>query len=195
MSGENPVFTVLASLADPQRARMLRLLEREELAVGELASALQLAQSTMCRHLKALFDAGLVVKRAEGTATLYRLSPEALSADARAAWTLVRNSLGESATHAGDDLRLAEVLAARHHHTAAVLHAGEVGVPVAGERALGAPACRGVERALGHGCQGCQRIGRRVGPHGQGREHQRGGGAQQQLAADTACRPRLDGWG
>jgi ArsR family transcriptional regulator len=114
VSGENPVFTVLASLADPQRARMLRLLEREELAVGELASALQLAQSTMSRHLKALFDAGLVVKRAEGTATLYRLSPEALSADARAAWTLVRNSLGESATHAGDDLRLAEVLAARH---------------------------------------------------------------------------------
>lgn len=114
MTLENPVFTVLASLADPQRARMLRLLEREELAVGELASALQLPQSTMSRHLKALFDAGLIVKRAEGTATLYRLSVEALATDARAAWELVRRSLGESATYAGDDLRLAEVLAARH---------------------------------------------------------------------------------
>ena len=53
---------------------MLRLLDREELAVGELASALQLPQSTMSRHLKALFEAGIIGKRAEGTATLYRLS-------------------------------------------------------------------------------------------------------------------------
>ena len=70
----NPtVISIFAALADPQRARMLRLLEREELAVGELASALQLPQSTMSRHLKALHEAGggagLVSKRAEGTAS------------------------------------------------------------------------------------------------------------------------------
>jgi len=68
------VIAIFAALADPQRARMLRLLEREELAVGELASALQLPQSTMSRHLKALFQAGIVTKRAEGTAAYYRLS-------------------------------------------------------------------------------------------------------------------------
>ena len=113
LTAENPVFSILTALADPQRARMLRLLEREELAVGELASALQLPQSTMSRHLKALFEAGLVVKRAEGTAMFYRLSADALGTAARTTWELVRASLGESATHAGDDLRLAEVLAAR----------------------------------------------------------------------------------
>jgi len=113
MTAENHVFALLAALADPQRARMLRLLEKEELAVGELAAALQLAQSTMSRQLKALHSAGLVSKRAEGTASLYRLVAEALSPEARAGWQLVRSSLGSGAGLAEDDRRLAAVLAAR----------------------------------------------------------------------------------
>lgn len=107
------VISIFSALADPQRARMLRLLEREELAVGELASALQLPQSTMSRHLKALHEAGLVRKRAEGTATLYRLVRDGVSDEARAAWELLRESLRDAATLGGDDRRLAEVLAAR----------------------------------------------------------------------------------
>ncbi|MFM7053028.1 MAG: ArsR/SmtB family transcription factor [Planctomycetota bacterium] len=108
------MIPIYAALADPQRARMLRLLEREELAVGELASALQLAQSTMSRHLKALHAVGMVSKRAEGTATLYRVAPDALAPDARRAWELLRGSLGETPALADDDRRLAEVLAARN---------------------------------------------------------------------------------
>ena len=113
------VIPIFSALADPQRARMLRLLERVELAVGELASALQLPQSTMSRHLKALFHAGIVTKRAEGTATLYRLTVESLAPNARVAWELLRGSMhgstngasGINATCADDDRRLAEVLA------------------------------------------------------------------------------------
>jgi ArsR family transcriptional regulator len=116
------VIPIFSALADPQRARMLRLLERVELAVGELASALQLPQSTMSRHLKALFHAGIVTKRAEGTATLYRLTVESLAPNARVAWELLRGSMhgstngasGINATCADDDRRLAEVLAARN---------------------------------------------------------------------------------
>jgi ArsR family transcriptional regulator len=92
---------------------MLRLLEREELAVGELAAALQLAQSTMSRHLKALHEVGLVSKRAEGTATLYRLKRDAIHADARAAWDLLRASLQDREEFGDDDRRLAQVLAER----------------------------------------------------------------------------------
>lgn len=114
MPGEISFFPIFSALADPQRARMLRLLEREELAVGELAAALQLPQSTMSRHLKALHEAGLVSKRAEGTATLYRLVREALSAEARASWDLVRGSLGQHPSFADDDRRLVEVMAARN---------------------------------------------------------------------------------
>ena len=107
------VIPMFAALADAQRARMLRILERNELAVGEIAGALQLPQSTMSRQLKALFEAGLVVKRAEGTATLYRLARESLHDDARTAWDILRSGLGENEGFADDDRRLAEVLAAR----------------------------------------------------------------------------------
>jgi ArsR family transcriptional regulator len=110
----SPVIAIFAALADPQRARMLRLLERSELAVGELASALQLPQSTMSRHLKALHTAGIVGKRAEGTATLYRLSREAISPEARSAWDLLRASIDDAAAFADDDRRMTEVLAARN---------------------------------------------------------------------------------
>lgn len=93
---------------------MLRLLEREELAVGELASALQLPQSTMSRHLKALFQAGIVTKRAEGTAAYYRLSRDSIAPDARAAWDLLRGSLAQDAASVDDERRMAEVVAARN---------------------------------------------------------------------------------
>jgi len=116
VASHSTVIAIFAALADPQRARMLRLLEREELAVGELALALQLPQSTMSRHLRALFDAGLVVKRSEGTATLYRLSADAVGSDAGEAWALLRRSLGADSDEHGfidDDRRMAEVIAAR----------------------------------------------------------------------------------
>jgi ArsR family transcriptional regulator len=108
-----PVIPIFHALADSQRARMLRVLSREELAVGEIAAALQLPQSTMSRQLKALFEAGLVVKRTEGTATLYRLVRDSLSDEARAAWDLLHGALGDDAAFADDDRRLVEVLAGR----------------------------------------------------------------------------------
>jgi len=107
------LIAIFAALADPQRARMLRLLEREELAVGELALALQSPQSTMSRHLKALHDAGLVSKRAEGTATLYRLAPEAIAPEAREAWSMLRRTIDGREEFVDDDRRMAEVIAAR----------------------------------------------------------------------------------
>ena len=64
----------LASLADSTRSRMLLLLDRHELTVGELCGILQLPQSTVSRHLKALADAGWVAARAEGTSHLYTMT-------------------------------------------------------------------------------------------------------------------------
>ena len=54
----NALIPALSALADSGRLRMLRLLERAELSVGEIASALQLPQSTASRHLKTLMDSG-----------------------------------------------------------------------------------------------------------------------------------------
>ena len=103
----------LGTLGDVARLRVLRLLEREELGVGELSRALQLPQSTVSRHLKPLFEQGWVTKRAEGTQSLYRMMPAALAADMRELWRMSRDHLGSAASFDEDDARLAEVLAAR----------------------------------------------------------------------------------
>ena len=65
---------------------MLRLLEEQELGVGELARIVQLPQSTVSRHLKALHDHNWIVKRSEGTASLYRLHRESLEGDQLQIW-------------------------------------------------------------------------------------------------------------
>jgi SAM-dependent methyltransferase len=103
----------LATLSDMARLRMMRLLAREELSVGELARALQLPQSTVSRHLKLLHETGWLAKRAEGTATFYRLREDVLEAPARELWALASAQLGRSPTLDEDDTRLREVLAAR----------------------------------------------------------------------------------
>ena len=103
----------LADLSDPARLRMLRLLADHELSVGELARALQLPQSTVSRHLKLLHDGGWIMKRQEGTASLYRLLEADLPAERRELWQLTRAQLAGFPPLDEDDSRLAGVLAER----------------------------------------------------------------------------------
>src|SRR5437867_8617994 len=86
------ILARLSALADPTRARVLRLLERQELSVVELCAVLQLPQSTVSRHLKVLADDGWVTARPEGTSRLYRVAPGGLDAGARRLWALVREA-------------------------------------------------------------------------------------------------------
>lgn len=107
-----PIAVLIDGLSDPIRLRMLRILEQEELAVGEVASVLRLAQSTVSRHLKVLSDARWVIGRNAGTATLYRLVPDDLEPAARELWRPVREQLA-GPEYDEDSRRLAGVLAAR----------------------------------------------------------------------------------
>jgi ArsR family transcriptional regulator len=113
MSTAPAILAWMSSLSDPTRARVLRVLERQELAVAELCEALQLPQSTVSRHLKVLGDDRWVSSRRDGTSRLYRMSAEANGSPARKLWGLLREQLGESGTARGDDQRLERVLAAR----------------------------------------------------------------------------------
>src|ERR1043165_1605613 len=88
----------LAALSDPIRLRLLRVLEREELSVGELARVVQLPQSTVSRHLKILHENGWIVSRPEGTSTLYRLVQDDLVEENRGLWVAVREQLGGEET-------------------------------------------------------------------------------------------------
>ncbi|MDX2171026.1 MAG: metalloregulator ArsR/SmtB family transcription factor, partial [Deltaproteobacteria bacterium] len=109
----SPIFGWMASLADATRARMLRLVERHELAVAELCTVLQLPQSTVSRHLKVLVDDGWLAARSEGTSRFYRLALADLDPAARRLWALLREQTGQGGVAEQDERRLASVLAGR----------------------------------------------------------------------------------
>src|SRR5438105_13357601 len=100
----------MASLADPTRLRLLRLLERHELGVAELCDVLQLPQSTVSRHLKVLLDQQWVRSRRQGTNHLYRTLLDELEPAARRLWILAREQTAQWATGRQDELRLEELL-------------------------------------------------------------------------------------
>jgi len=102
----------LSALSDPARSRILLLLDRHELTVSELCAIMQLPQSTMSRHLKALSDSGWVAARAEGTSNLYVMT-DALDAPARRLWLLVREQVGSTTAATQDQRRLQAALAER----------------------------------------------------------------------------------
>src|SRR5690242_14394519 len=62
--------------ADPNRLRLLLLLEQEELSVAELQEILAKGQSQITTHLAQLKQAGLVDDRRTGKNAFYRLQAE-----------------------------------------------------------------------------------------------------------------------
>jgi ubiquinone/menaquinone biosynthesis C-methylase UbiE/DNA-binding HxlR family transcriptional regulator len=67
------ILKSLRLLADPNRVRIVLLLEREELSVAELQDILAMGQSTISTHLAQLKQAGIVEDRRTGKNILYRL--------------------------------------------------------------------------------------------------------------------------
>ncbi len=108
------IYQHLGLLSEPLRVRLLRLLQKEELAVGELTRILQVPQSTVSRHLKALALGGWVVRRTEGTSTWLRMATETLSEEALGLWQVVGHSQTHQLICDEDQQRLQTVLAARH---------------------------------------------------------------------------------
>jgi ubiquinone/menaquinone biosynthesis C-methylase UbiE len=114
MNGRAPaILEHLSSLSDATRSRILLLLDRHELTVSELCSIMQLPQSTVSRHLKALVDSAWIAARAEGTSRLYTMSRDELDPSARRLWSLVREQVGPTAAAAQDQRRLQVALSER----------------------------------------------------------------------------------
>lgn len=133
------VLDRLTTLADPTRSRILLLLERNELTVGELCTVLQLPQSTVSRHLRWLSDAGWVVSRQDGTSRFYAVNID-LEDGAQKLWRLVGDDLGASASAEQDRARMATVLEqrrakSREYFTTAAAHWDSVRAELVGARA------------------------------------------------------------
>jgi ArsR family transcriptional regulator len=107
-----PLFERMTALADSTRSRMLLLLERHELTVNEIRSVLQLPQSTVSRHLKALSDQDWVTSRPDGTSRRYRTA-ERLEPSSRKMWNVVREQVAATPASAQDARRVQTVLAHR----------------------------------------------------------------------------------
>src|SRR4051812_35467082 len=106
-------------LGDEARLRLLRVLSRERLNVGELTGVLGLAQSGVSRHLGLLKDAGLVQEEKDGGYSYYRLTsslaPGNASADNPLRAMLDRQfaASADDPMLRADDARLQEVLRVR----------------------------------------------------------------------------------
>ena len=62
-----PLAEMFQAVSDPTRLRILALLARMELSVGELAQLLDQSQPRVSRHVRILADAGVVDRRKEGS--------------------------------------------------------------------------------------------------------------------------------
>ena len=113
------VLDRLSALSDPTRSRILLLLDRHELTVGELCSILQLPQSTVSRHLKLLADDGWIIARGEATSRFYKMVPSRLDDPTKQLWAVVRSQVS-SAVGASQDARRADSVLAKRRDKAQI---------------------------------------------------------------------------
>ena len=80
MSSISNLDAAFSALADPTRRAILARLARGEATVMELAAPFEMTQPAISQHLKVLENAGLVVRRVDGTKRPRRLAKGAVEA-------------------------------------------------------------------------------------------------------------------
>ena len=102
------LLDIFRALGDPTRLRLFALLRRMELAVGELAQVLGQSQPRVSRHVRILAEAGLTVRRREGSWVFLALAEDTRNEPLLAA---IEQATGDWAED--DAARLAAVSAER----------------------------------------------------------------------------------
>jgi ArsR family transcriptional regulator len=64
---------VMKALRDPNRVKIVKMLQHGELCVCEIQAALGVSQPTVSKHVKILEEAGLLNSRREGLWVYYRV--------------------------------------------------------------------------------------------------------------------------
>jgi ArsR family transcriptional regulator len=65
---------VMKALSDPNRVKIVKMLQHKTMCVCEMREALQIAQPSVSKHLKILEDAGLVASKKDGQWVDYYLT-------------------------------------------------------------------------------------------------------------------------
>ncbi len=106
-----PLIDRLKAAGEPTRLRILALLRRQDLSVGELVTILGQSQPRLSHHLKALAAAGLVERLPEGSFVFYRAAP---LSEPRAFLDALFDQIDpDCPTFARDDAQLAAVATSR----------------------------------------------------------------------------------
>ena len=101
---------ITKSLADPNRVRVLLALRRGELCVCQIVELLQLAPSTISKHLSILNHAGLILSRKDERWVYYRLPGKEAPVVVREAIAWIHKSLAKSPEAAADAKSLKKIL-------------------------------------------------------------------------------------
>ena len=63
-------------LSEPMRLKILNLLGNGEKCVQELVDVTETSQANVSKHLKVMLQAGILVRRTEGTSSFYRVADD-----------------------------------------------------------------------------------------------------------------------
>lgn len=104
-------FLIIAkALADQNRIRALLALRDQELCVCQIIELLELAPSTVSKHMSILGQAQLVESQKRGRWVYYRLAQEDSTEMVAAAFAWVEESLGTDPQVKADAMRLKKIL-------------------------------------------------------------------------------------
>ena len=106
----NELLAITKALSDGSRVRIVAALGAGELCVCQVVELLELAPSTVSKHLALLRAAGLVEVRKEGRWAYYQLAGRSAPAAAQRALALVEEALAGDRQRADDRARLQRIL-------------------------------------------------------------------------------------
>jgi ArsR family transcriptional regulator len=104
------VVTIAKALADENRVRILAILHGRELCVCQVIELLELAPSTVSKHLSVLKQARLVESRKHGRWMYYRLADDEAPQAAKGAIGWALHALGQDKQLETDARRLQRIL-------------------------------------------------------------------------------------
>ncbi len=101
---------ITKALAEENRLRILMALEGEELCVCQLIELLELAPSTVSKHVSVLRQARLVEGRKDGRWIFYRLADASAPSEVTDAIAWIKTSLARNGRIRADAKRLKDIL-------------------------------------------------------------------------------------
>ena len=104
------MIQITKALADPNRVRIVLALRKQELCVCQIVELLQLAPSTISKHLSILNHAGLILTRKTERWVYCRLQGRDAPVVVREAVDWVNKSLAQSSTATSDRKKLKQIL-------------------------------------------------------------------------------------